>query len=294
MGSGLFKGIAQFFEASDYGFVNLESPLTTGGDPQGWKDVIIKGNPALAKAMAKSGINVVTMANNHAGDMGDSGLLDSFKYCEKAGITVVGAGKTLKQAQSGAVLNKDGTKTAFLGFTDVLPVGYPATSSSPGVSPGRANLNAVTTNIRNAAKKSDFVIVGWHWNFEYKRAPSPLESSEGKAAVDAGADIVFAHHPHLLDGVQAYHGGLIFYSLGNLVFSGFSGETAQTVLVKASMTKDSIDAKLIPVTISGSGIPTVAGGSTGQSILQRVKSLSANLGTTVTIKDNRGYVHVKR
>ncbi len=138
----------------------------------------------------------------------------------------------------------------------MLPVGYPATSTSPGVSPGRADIGAVKTNIRNAARKSDFVVVGWHWNFEYKRAPSALESSEGKAAVDAGADIVFAHHPHLLDGVQAYHGGLIFYSLGNLVFSGFSGETAQTVLVKASLTKDSIDAKLIPVTISGSGIPT--------------------------------------
>ena len=294
MGSGLFHGIAPFFESSDFGFVNLESPLTNGGDPQGWKDVVIKGNPALAPAMGKSGINVVTMANNHAGDMGDSGLLDSFKYCEKAGITVVGAGKNLKAAQAGAVLKTDGAKTAFLGFSDVLPVGYPATSSSPGTSPGRADINAVKNAIRAAAKKADYVFVGWHWNFEYKRAPSYLESSEGKAAVDAGADIVFAHHPHLLDGVQAYHGGLIFYSLGNLVFSGFSGETAQTVLVKAKVTPRAVDAKLIPVQVSGSGVPTVATGSTGLSILQRVKSLSAALGTTVTIKDNRGYVHVKR
>src|SRR5665647_2705420 len=139
MGSGLFRSIASFFKSSDFGFVNLESPLTYGGDPQGWKDVVIKGNPALAPAMAKSGINVVTMANNHAGDMGDSGLLDSFKYCKKAGITVVGAGKSLKTAQAGAVLNTDGARTAFLGFSDVLPVGYPATSTSPGTSPGRAN-----------------------------------------------------------------------------------------------------------------------------------------------------------
>src|SRR5665647_1413044 len=108
MGSGLFRSIASFFKSSDFGFVNLGSPLTYGGDPQGWKDVVIKGNPALAPAMAKSGINVVTMANNHAGDMGDSGLLDSFKYCKKAGITVVGAGKSLKTAQAGAVLNTDG------------------------------------------------------------------------------------------------------------------------------------------------------------------------------------------
>jgi len=290
MGSDLFRGIAPFFASSDFGFVNLESPLTNGGDPQGWKDVVIKGNPALGK----SGINVVTMANNHAGDMGDSGLLDSFKYCEKAGITVVGAGKNLKTAQAGAVLKTGGAKTAFLGFSDVLPIGYPATSGSPGTSPGRADIGAVKANIRAAAKKADYVFVGWHWNFEYKRAPSYLESSEGKAAVDAGADIVFAHHPHLLDGVQAYHGGLIFYSLGNLVFSGFSGETAQTVLVKAKVTPHTIDAKLIPVQVSGSGVPTVATGSTGLSILQRVKSLSAALGTSVKISANRGYVHVKR
>lgn len=304
MGSGLFKSIAPYFEKSDFGFVNLESPLTSGGDAQGWKDVVIKGNPALAPAMAKSGINVVTMANNHAGDMGDSGLLDSIKYCEKSDIAVVGVGRNLKEAQAGVVLKTSaaasaggttrGAKTAFLGFSDVLPVGYPATSTSPGTSPGRANLNAVKKNIRAAAKRADYVIVGWHWNFEYKRAPSYLESSEGKAAIDAGADLVIAHHPHLLDGVQAYHGGLIVYSLGNLVFSGFSGETAQTVLVKAKVTLRSIDAQLIPVITSGSGVPTLAGGSTGLSILQRVKSMSAALGTTVKIKGNRGYVHVKR
>jgi len=60
------------------------------------------------------------MANNHAGDMGDSGLLDSFKYCKKAGITVVGAGKNLKAARAGATLKTDGARTAFLGFSGIV------------------------------------------------------------------------------------------------------------------------------------------------------------------------------
>jgi hypothetical protein len=295
MGSSLFKSIAPTFEKSDFGFVNLESPLTTGGDPQGWKDVVIKGNPALAPAMAKSGINVVTMANNHAGDMGDSGLLDSLRYCRQNGITVVGAGKNLKLARAGAVLTtKDGTKVAFLGFSDVLPVGYPATSTSPGTSPGRADISAVKAAIKAAKKRADFVIVGWHWNFEYKRAPSYLEASEGKAAIDAGADIVFAHHPHLLDGVEAYHGGLIFYSLGNLVFGGFSGETAETVLVRAKVSEHGIDAQLVPVVGGGSGVPYAVKGSRADSILQRFKGFSAALRTKVKIADGKGYVHLKR
>ena len=295
MGSGLFESIAPTFEKSDFGFVNLESPLTDGGDPQGWKDVVIKGNPALAPAMAKSGINVVTMANNHAGDMGDSGLLDSIRYCEDNGITVVGAGKDLKQAMAGAVLKtKNGAKVAFLGFSDVLPAGYPATATSPGTSPGRADLSAVKSAIKAAKKKADYVIVGWHWNFEYKRAPSYLEESEGKAAIDAGADIVFAHHPHLLDGVEAYHGGLIFYSLGNLVFSGFSGETAETVLVRAKVSEDGIDAQLVPVVGGGSGVPSLATGSQADSILQRVQGFSAALDTNVKIAHGKGYVHLER
>jgi poly-gamma-glutamate synthesis protein (capsule biosynthesis protein) len=295
MGSDLFKSIAPSFEKSDFGFVNLESPLTTGGDAQSWKDVVIKGNPDLAPAMAKSGIDVVTMANNHAGDMGDSGLLDSIKYCEKNDISVVGAGKNLKEALAGCVLEtKDGNKVAFLGFTDVLPVGYPATSSSPGIAPGRADLNAVKKAIKAAKKKADYVVVAWHWNFEYKRAPSALEKSEGRAAIDAGADMVIAHHPHLLNGMEAYHGGLIVYSLGNLVFSGFSGETAETVLVRAKLSEDGIDAQLIPVVGGGSGVPSLAKGSHGDSILQRVKSFSAALDTTVKIADGKGYIHVKR
>jgi poly-gamma-glutamate synthesis protein (capsule biosynthesis protein) len=295
MGSDLFKSIAPTFEKSDFGFVNLESPLTTGGDAQGWKDVVIKGNPDLAPAMAAGGINVVTMANNHAGDMGDSGLLDSIKYCEKNDIGVVGAGRDLDEAMKGTVLEtEDGVKVAFLGFTDVLPVGYPATSSSPGVAPGRADIGAVEKAIKAAAKRADFVVVGWHWNFEYKRAPSPLEESEGKAAIDAGADIVFAHHPHLLNGVEAYHRGLIFYSLGNLVFSGFSGETAETVLVRAKVSEERIDAQLIPVVGGGSGVPSVVKGSRADSILQRFRGFSAALDTNVKIADGKGYVHLER
>jgi poly-gamma-glutamate synthesis protein (capsule biosynthesis protein) len=294
-GAELLAGVAPLFQKSDFGFVNLESPLTAGGDPQSWKDVVIKGDPALAEAMAASGINVVTMANNHAGDQGDSGLLDSIRLCKKQGIAVVGAGKDLETAMAGRVLTTDdGDEVAFLGYTDVLPVGYPATPTSAGIAPGRADLGAVKDAIRRADRRSDFVVVGWHWNFEYKRAPSSLEESEGKAAVDAGADLVLAHHPHLLDGVQAYHGGLIVYSLGNLVFSGFSGETAETILIRTRLSPRRLQATLVPVLISNAGVPSRARGADAERILQRVKGFSADLGTKVTIRDEKGYVYVTR
>jgi poly-gamma-glutamate capsule biosynthesis protein CapA/YwtB (metallophosphatase superfamily) len=294
-GAAVLAHIAPYFKKSDFGFVNLESPLTDAGDPQTWKDVVIKGDPALAPALAESGVNVVNMANNHAGDQGDSGMLDTFAAVKAQHITLVGAGVDLAQARAGRIRKTTrGLKVGFLGFTDVLPVGYPATATSPGVSPGRADLGAATAAISAAARRAPFVIVAWHWNLEYKTAPTSLETSEGHAAIDAGADIVFAHHPHVLDGVERYHGGLIFYSLGNLAFSGFAGTGAETILVQASVTKRRIRARLVPVLISPLGVPSVATGSDAARILGRVKSLSAALGTVVTIRGDYGWVRAPR
>ena len=294
-GAGVFTAVAPWFKKSDIGFVNLESPITADGDPQEWKDVVIKGDPALAPALARSGIDVVTMANNHAGDQGDSGLLDTFAAVHAQDITVVGAGVDLRHARAGSVVTTDaGPTVAFLGFTDVLPQGYPATATSPGVSPGRADPAAAYDAIAAAADDADFVIVGWHWNFEFKEAPSALERQEGRAAIDAGADVVFAHHPHVLNGVERYRGGLIFYSLGNLVFSGWSGDTAETMIVRASVSTHRINARLIPVLISPEGVPSVATGADASRILERVRRLSADLGTTVTIEDGYGWVQVRR
>ena len=94
--------------------------------------------------------------------------------------------------------------------------------------------------------------------------------------------------------MEAYHGGLIFYSLGNLVFSGFSGETAETVLVRAKVSEEGIDAQLIPVVGGGLGVPSVVKGAQADSILQRFQGFSAALDTNVKIVDGRGYVHLRR
>ncbi len=292
-GEAVFKGITGILTRADLAFVNLETPLTTSGDPQYWKDVVFKGDPRLAEAMADSGVDVVTMANNHAGDQGDSGLTDSLRHLRRAGLKVCGAGSDLATARLPRFFTVDGVRVAFLGFTDVLPVGFPATSSSPGTSPGRSDVAAVKQAVRDAAKKADYVVVGWHWNYELTTAPSSLEAAEGKAVIDAGADLVIGHHPHVLQGVQAYHGGLIAWSTGNLVFDHQSGPCAETMLVRARLSKTRIAVDLIPLTIAYDGRPKRTYGGAA-SILGRVKSYSASLGTKVTIADDTGHVVVKR
>lgn len=292
--AGPFRKVSAFFEASDFGLVNLETPLTDEGSPQTWKDVVFKGDPRLAKGLSQAGINVVTLANNHAMDQGAGGLLDTMKWLRKYDVAACGAGKDLDDAYAPRVLEADGVEVAFLGFTDVVPVGYPATASSPGTTPGRSDVTAMKRAVAKAAKRSDYVVVSWHWNFEFTTAPTALELTEGKAAIDAGADLVIAHHPHVLQGIQAYHGGLIAYSLGDLVFDHCSGSMAETVIIKAEVKAKRIEAKLIPVALAYDGTPTRVRGSQAASILDRVQSYSAALGTKVVIRNDLGYITVKR
>jgi poly-gamma-glutamate capsule biosynthesis protein CapA/YwtB (metallophosphatase superfamily) len=292
--AGPFRKVTSYFAASDFGLVNLETPLTDEGSPQTWKDVVFKGDPRLAKGLSEAGINVVTLANNHAMDQGASGLLDTMKWLRKSDVAACGAGRDLADAYAPRVLDADGVEVAFLGFTDVVPAGYPATASNPGTTPGRSDVAAMKRAVAKAAKHSDYVVVSWHWNFEFTNAPSALELTEGKAAIDAGADLVLAHHPHVLQGIQTYHGGLIAYSLGDLVFDHCSGPMAETVIIKAEVNAKRIEVKLIPTALAYDGTPTRARGAQAASILGRVKSYSATLGTKVVIRDGLGYIAVKR
>jgi poly-gamma-glutamate synthesis protein (capsule biosynthesis protein) len=293
-GSSLLSGVAPVFARSDFGFVNLESPLTTGGGQQAGRGLVLNGDPRLATALAAADINVVTLANNNAGDQGDAGLLETLDTLDEAGVAAVGAGRGLVAARRAAILGRGDTRTAFLGFSDVLPDGYVATPASPGVSPGRIDLAGVRDAIRRAAKRADVVVVGWHWNQENATAPGALERREGQLAIDAGADVVFAHHPRVLQGVQAYKGGLICHSLGNLVYGGYDGTQAESMLVTAEVSESAIVATLTPVLLAASGRPAIATGDKGMRILRRVKRYSADLGTTVSISDGRGIVTVSR
>ena len=111
------------------------------------------------------------------------------------------------------------------------------------------------------------------------------------ASVDAidhdpspAADLVIGHHPHVLQGFEAYKGRLIAYSLGDLVFDHFSVATGQTVLVDAVLTPGGVKATLVPVYVSSSGIPAVQTGGAATTILSLVRQYSKALGTSVVIK----------
>ena len=280
----VLRGIAPQLEKGDAAWVNLESPLSTLGSPTPGKDYTFEGPPSMAKALAAAGINVVTLGNNHTVDYGQAALVDTIKRLEKAGVQVVGAGRNDTDAWTPAIVKTSGGATiGFLAWSDVLWPGYRATST-PGVAEGRTDIQRMKRSIRALAKEVDYVVVGYHWGLEYENYPLGAQTSEAHAAIDAGADLVIGHHPHVLQGFETYRGRLIAYSLGDLVFDHYSIATGQTVLVDAVLTPRGVKATLVPVYVSSSGIPAVQHGAAGKTILALVKQYSVPLGTNVVIK----------
>lgn len=288
--AAVFAGIAPVLRSADVAWVNLESPLTGISAPYPGKDVHFQGDPRLAAGLADAGIDVVNMANNHAVDQGQTALLDSIRRVEAAGLGVVGAGRNAAAARRPAIVRtSSGATVGFLGWTDIIWPGYQA-GAGPGVATARTDMSLVTQAIRRLKQRVDYVVVCFHWGVEYTDTPIADQVAEAHAAIDAGADMVIGHHPHVLQGAQLYKGHFIIYSLGDLVFDHYSPATGQTVLVDAVLAPHGVKATLIPVYASASGIPAIVTGAAGHAILLHMQQLSAGLGTHVEISGDRGYV----
>ncbi len=249
-----------------------------------------QGDPRLAAGLADAGVDVVNMANNHAVDQGQAALLDSIRRVEAAGVKVVGVGRNASAARQPAIVQaSNGATIGFLGWTDIIWPGY-AAGSGPGVATARTDMSLVTQAIRRLKQHVDYVVVCFHWGIEYTDMPIADQVAEAHAAIDAGADLVIGHHPHVLQGVQLYKGHFIIYSLGDLVFDHYSLATGQTVLVSAVLSPHGVKATLIPVYASSNGIPAIVTGAAGRAILLHMQQISAPLGAHLKIVGDRAYV----
>ena len=236
---------------SNLAAANLECPLTNHDVPAD-KIIAIKVPPSVAGRLPTLGLRVVSIANNHALDYGEKGLLDTLRYVTQKGIKIAGAGRDLKEALTPATIKAGPLNVAFLGVACTLPAGSAALENKPGIAPIRVHsalavdaeeaqeqpgsspfvhtyavqddLEAVMKAVRKAKAAADLVIVSIHWGVTPGWQPvfqghlAEYQSPVGRGLIDAGADIILGHHPHVLNGMEVYRRGIIFYSLGHFIF----------------------------------------------------------------------------
>jgi poly-gamma-glutamate capsule biosynthesis protein CapA/YwtB (metallophosphatase superfamily) len=226
--------IADYFNQADIAFVNLESMITDKGvlnymKPAPW----FRASPDAMIGLQYAGIDVVSVANNHAFDYNRSGFRDCLARLHAAGIQYVGGGLNYDEAYSPIYITAKGKKIAYLGYMNILYYSWRALSGSAGIT--WLSEKGLKYGISKAkANNADLIVVSMHFGNEYRTKPNSSQQKYAKMAIDLGADIVVGHHPHVTQPTVIYTDKVICYSLGNLIFdqkeSSHTGVTRGKVL----------------------------------------------------------------
>ncbi len=285
------RHVAEHLAAADIAVGNLESPLSSAGTKNTAKDVTFRGDPRAVEGLSAAGFDFLALANNHVLDYGPDALSDTVSLLDGAGIAHAGAGMNRAEAWQPAVREIDGTSVAFLSFSHILPAGFIATDSKAGLAPGRTDMAAVAEAVRAAKAEHDYVIVSFHWGVEYKDDANGDQVRDGRTAVDAGADMVLSHHPHVIQGIEFYNGSLIAYSLGDFVFDHYSRKTGEAFILDAELGPHGVaNVRATPVYLQGFGQPKFVSGQEATVILERLKKISGPHGTSVVIEGDTAAV----
>ena len=206
-------------DEADLVLVNLECCISARGRP--WPDpakpFFFRAPPVAAARLGDLGVDVVTLANNHALDYGQEALLDTIRHCQDVGIRCVGAGRTVDEARRPAVLDVAGTRVAVLGVAD-HPEDYAATARTPGIV--HADLwHGIPDWLLQAVRSAgpSVVVVTPHWGPNMAAEPVPHVRAAARALGEAGATVVAGHSAHVFHGVQRLDRALVLYDLGGLI-----------------------------------------------------------------------------
>jgi gamma-polyglutamate biosynthesis protein CapA len=209
------RDLPVLFEGADIAMANLECALTDQTVGYG-KVFSFRGDPSLAGFLGRSGINVLSLANNHGYDFGRDGLLETIQHLESNGITPVGAGENLAQAARPRFFRVNGMTIAILGFVSLPLEAIVWQPDKP--SPAAAVDAVVAEAIEQARMNADIVIVTVHWGTEFQHVPDSGQLRWASFFREHGADLVFGHHPHVIQPAEEMNGKWTFYSLGNFIF----------------------------------------------------------------------------
>ena len=264
-GADLLKDVTPIISAADIAFGNLEGPMTDGGVSAkcrrgSTRCFAFRMPTRYGKYLKEAGFDVMSLANNHAGDFGDAGRLSTRRTLDELGIKHAGSDRS---QYSTTYLDVKGKKVAFIGFAH--------NSLTPNVN----DLGFARQLVMQADKLADIVVVSFHGGAEGTSAqnvPRRTELFVGEArgnlplfsrtVIDAGADLVLGHGPHVMRGMEIYNDRLVAYSLGNFCTYGWfqlAGETALTMILEVKIDADGkfLSGTIHPGKQEGRGIPVL-------------------------------------
>jgi poly-gamma-glutamate synthesis protein (capsule biosynthesis protein) len=269
--------------AADVAMVNLETAITGRGKPEP-KQYHFRAPASALDALAAAGVDVTTMANNHAMDYGQPGLRDTLDAIASSHRPVVGIGRTADEAYAPWTTEVRGTRLAFLGLSQIRERApqWTAQKRRPGVA-SALDASTATAAVRAARRSADVVVVYLHWGQEGFQCPTARMKTLAQQLANAGADVIVSTHAHLLLGDGYLGRTYVQYGLGNFVWwwdNAFSNDTG--VLTLTLRDRRVTRAVLTPARISSAGQPVMATGAEATRITAKYQKLRACTGLSAT------------
>ncbi|MFH1620981.1 MAG: CapA family protein [Patescibacteria group bacterium] len=262
------------FDEWDFTIANLEGPVTAKRLPP-VKDLDFAFDPKIAQVLKTTGIDAVSLANNHASDQGRAGLSDTYKNLKSAGVPFFGDEVADDSSISTAILEKDSTRIALVGFN---------------VTDNPLDEKAAKDSVLKATAMADFTMIFIHWGQEYTAKPDQDQIKLAHEFLDWGADAVIGSHPHWMQSIEVYNGKPIVYSLGNFIFDqDWSVETNYGLTVGLSFSDKLNRLDLMPIKIINSQ-PELLTGTERQTRLDHLSEISDK---TLAEQIEKGIVDLK-
>ncbi len=241
----LYQPVADLLSAADLAFANLETPIAPKGG--GTREFVFNATADAARALQRSGVDVVAVANNHAFDQGRAGFEETLATLDALGLRRVGGGPA-DRPEGPERFEANGIRVAFLGWAhffnqDGNDCPAKPRGGGPCLRASQLDRARAVDAVRAAAAGADAVIVSLHWGDEYQQQPRAEDVELAHQLADAGATIVVGHHPHVLQPIELYRradgrASVIAYSLGNFVSNQSRGYVFGVTPDKAAATRD--------------------------------------------------------
>lgn len=272
--------------SADIFMLNNEFTYTLRGEPTFEKQFTFRADPETAEYLLDMGVDIVSLANNHAYDYGEISLLDSIDTLAAMQMPYVGAGRNLEEASSPFYFETNGMKIGILSSTQIERLDNPdtkgATENSAGVFRSWDG-TLLYEKVKEVAEQCDFLVVYVHWGTENTTELDWAQKEQARKLVESGADLVIGNHAHCLQGIEVIDGVPVFYSLGNFLFNS---KTLDTCLVKATVKDGKIESlQFIPALQTECKTKLLTG-----SEKERVIAYMQTLSNGVRI-DEEGFLH---
>lgn len=316
-----FTTLSPFVEDADIVFCNLETVIADKEYLSAYDhDPRPRTDESVLPHYLKAGFNVMNLANNPSMYHGVDAFVRCLDLLDRAGVVHGGGGRNLAEARRPAVIERKGTRVAFVCRASVCALDAAATPERGGIArfrvatayeprprvhevpgspplihtiPDAEDRAALEEDIRSARAQADVVVVSWHWGVSPATGGTGqlvgYQTEMGRFAIDAGADLVIGHHPHVLQPIEVYKGTCIVYSLANFVHDlGAFGRSrnAMTLLLRCLIRDGKIQRlSFVPGIIDGHGPPAFFRPAEGRHVVQHMSDISAPFGTRFEVGD---------